>query len=63
MKKRPNHTNRALFSLLLALLLLITGFGSGISPAAYAEEAGLNAADGGRPATVIRVSTVDPTET
>ena len=59
MKKRPNHTTRTLFPLLLAMLLLITGFGSGIAPAAHAEEAGPNAADGIRPEAVFRVSTVD----
>ena len=59
MKKRPNHTTRTLFPLLLAMLLLITGFGSGIAPAAHAEEAEPNAADGIRPEAVFRVSTVD----
>ena len=53
-------TNKALFPLLLALLLVITGFGSGLVPGASAEGEGeTGAVDSTRPEAVIRVSTVD----
>ena len=61
MKNRSvNNLCQRLFSLLLALLLMISGFGSGLVPDARAEGAAeLPVEDGVRPDAVFQVSTVD----
>ena len=61
MKNHSTYSlHQRLFPLLLALLLIINGFGSRLVPAAKAEgEAELPAEDGVKPEAVFRVSTVD----